>query len=548
MDRIGRYRIVRELGRGAMGVVYHAIDPHIGRPVAIKTIELNTLRKPEEQERLRERLFREARSAGILSHPGIVTIYDVDQQGDLAYIAMEYVDGPTLDHLLSGDQPLEAQKVLSYLAQTAVALDYAHQKGIVHRDIKPANIMIASGGATKITDFGIAKITASDQFTMTGTIVGTPHYMSPEQVQGRAVDGRSDQFSLGVMAFEMLTGEKPYTGENLTTVAYKIVSEEPVPPHRLNPTLAGSIDAVLRRALSKKPDSRFRTCQEFSDALERACAATAGWRTMPRGGSLNEPTVNQPRVTPTLPPARRPVRRDGPATGEHTSRKSAMLTFILLILAAAGLLALVGTRALPWLNPKIEIPKSEPRVEAPPLVETPKPQVPPPAAPDPADEKPSPMPVPPEKKESASAAQPETALTSARITVISSPGGATATLDGRDSCTTPCSLDAAPGRHSVSVVLAGYQVERRDVTLAAEREIELPIVVMRNTGGTVMLSSVPNGAAVIVNGRRTGQTTPVQLVLAPGTYSIGVEKDGRQTTQTVEVSNGLTALRIQLGQ
>jgi serine/threonine-protein kinase len=253
--------------------------------------------------------------------------------------------------------------------------------------------MIASGGATKITDFGIAKITASDQFTMTGTIVGTPHYMSPEQVQGRAVDGRSDQFSLGVMAFEMLTGEKPYTGENLTTVAYKIVSEEPVPPHRLNPTLAGSIDAVLRRALSKKPDSRFRTCQEFSDALERACAATAGWRTMPRGGSLNEPTVNQPRVTPTLPPARRPVRRDGPATGEHTSRKSAMLTFILLILAAAGLLALVGTRALPWLNPKIEIPKSEPRVEAPPLVETPKPQVPPPAAPDPADEKPSPMPV-----------------------------------------------------------------------------------------------------------------------------------------------------------
>jgi serine/threonine protein kinase len=372
--------------------------------------------------------------------------------------------------------------------------------------------------------------------------------MSPEQVQGRAVDGRSDQFSLGVMAFEMLTGEKPYTGENLTTVAYKIVSEEPVPPHRLNPTLAGSIDGVLRRALSKKPDSRFRTCQEFSDALERACAATAGWRTMPRGGSLNEPTVNQPRTTPTLPPARRPVRRDGPATGEHTSRKSAMLTFILLILAAAGLLALVGTRALPWLNPKIEIPKSEPRVEAPPPVETPKPQVPPPAAPDPADEKPSPMPVPPEKKESASAAQPETALTPARITVISSPGGATATLDGRESCTTPCSLDAAPGRHSVSLVLPGYQVERRDVTLAAEREIELPIVVMRNTSGTVMLSSVPNGAAVMVNGRRTGQTTPVQLVLAPGTYSIGVEKDGRQAVQTVEVRNGLTSLRIQLGQ
>src|SRR5437899_3133649 len=207
MDRIGRYKIVRELGRGAMGVVYHAIDPNIGRPVAIKTIQLGDGRKPEEQERLRERLFREARSAGILSHPGIVTIYDVEQQGDLAYIAMEYVDGPTLDQLLSGGQPTPPEKLFSILGQTAAALDYAHGKGIVHRDIKPANIMIARDGTAKITDFGIAKITASEQFTMTGSIVGTPHYMSPEQVQGLAVDGRSDQFSLAVIAYEMLTGE-----------------------------------------------------------------------------------------------------------------------------------------------------------------------------------------------------------------------------------------------------------------------------------------------------------------------------------------------------
>src|SRR4029079_2407954 len=151
MDRIGRYKIVRELGRGAMGVVYHAIDPHIGRPVAIKTIHLGALRNPEEQERLVERLFREARSAGILSHPGIVTIYDVDQQGEIAYIAMEFVDGPTLDHLLSEAAPIPQAKLLSVLAQTAVALDYAHQKGIVHRDIKPANIMIARDGQAKIT-------------------------------------------------------------------------------------------------------------------------------------------------------------------------------------------------------------------------------------------------------------------------------------------------------------------------------------------------------------------------------------------------------------
>ena len=230
MDRIGRYKIVRELGRGAMGVVYHAIDPNIGRPVAIKTIRLSDVASGDEQKRLRERLFREARSAGMLSHPGIVTIYDVEEQDGLAYIAMEYVDGPTLDQLLSGSTPITPEGMFSILGQTAVALDYAHGKSIVHRDIKPANIMIAADGTTKIADFGIAKVTTSEQFTMTGSIVGTPHYMSPEQVQGQTVDGRSDQFSLAVIAYEMLTGEKPYTGEHLTTVVYKIVAEEPVAP------------------------------------------------------------------------------------------------------------------------------------------------------------------------------------------------------------------------------------------------------------------------------------------------------------------------------
>src|SRR5437016_13975744 len=147
MDRIGRYKIVRELGRGAMGVVCHAIDPNIGRPVAIKTIQFGLGRKPEELDKLRERLFREARSAGMLSHPGIVTIYDVEQQGDVAFIAMEYVDGPTLDQVLSGREPIPRERLTSILRQTASALDYAHGKGIVHRDIKPANIMLASDGA-----------------------------------------------------------------------------------------------------------------------------------------------------------------------------------------------------------------------------------------------------------------------------------------------------------------------------------------------------------------------------------------------------------------
>src|SRR5450759_3611443 len=357
MDRIGRYKIVRELGRGAMGVVYHAIDPNIGRPVAIKTIYFGGTRKPEEIDRQRERLFREARSAGMLSHPGIVTIYDVEQQGDLAYIAMEYVDGPTLDQMLSGPAALDAERMFSILGQTAVALDYAHSKGIVHRDIKPANIMLTADGTAKIADFGIAKIAAAENLTMTGSIVGTPHYMS--QVQVQAVDGRSDQFSLAVIGYEMLTGEKPYTGEHLTTVVYKIVAEEPVPPHRLNPSLSTGIENVLRKALAKKPDGRYRNCQDFIESLEKACGATKGWKSMPRGGLLNEPTiadVKAPAIavpaSAALPPPRRKGRAEPKATitGE-TKRKPGFLWFLLGVLLVAGLLILIATQLGPWHLP-----------------------------------------------------------------------------------------------------------------------------------------------------------------------------------------------------
>src|SRR4051794_147783 len=379
MDRIGRYKIVRELGRGAMGVVYHAIDPNIGRPVAIKTIQLGGGRKQEEQERLRERLFREARSAGILSHPGIVTIYDVEHQGELAYIAMEYVDGPTLDHLLSEQPTIPPARLFSVLGQTAAALDYAHQKGIVHRDIKPANITIAADGMAKITDFGIAKITASDQLTMTGSIVGTPHYMSPEQVQGLSVDGRSDQYSLAVIAYETLTGEKPYSGEHLTTVVYKIVTEEPPAPRRLNPSLNGPIDTVIRRALAKKPEARYATCQEFVDALDKACASTKGWRAMPRGGSLNQPTMTDTAAMAALalPPGVKPIRLgDTTVTAIREPRsKRGVLTFLLAALAVGALIALIALQSPSWLSS----PGKQPRAAKTKTVKPPDPVPPAPA-------------------------------------------------------------------------------------------------------------------------------------------------------------------------
>src|SRR5579883_1556615 len=388
MNKIGRYRVVKELGRGAMGVVYLAIDPNIGRDVAIKTIRLREVEKPEERERLRERLFREARSAGILSHPGIVTIYDVEQQDSVAYIAMEYVDGPTLDQWLSEQQTIPADWMFSILAQTANALDYAHGKGIVHRDIKPANIMLAGDGTAKITDFGIAKVTASEQFTMTGSIVGTPHYMSPEQVQGQAVDGRSDQFSLAVMTYEMLTGEKPYTGEHLTTVVYKIVAEDPVAPHRLNPTLSGPIELVLRKAMSKKPEGRYRTCREFTDALEKACAATKGWKTMPRGSSSNEPTaLDKPKPAGKLPPARHPLREESVTNERHPRKKGNFVVFLLAMMLLAGIIALVALEYPNWTGHKG---LGQDKTESPDVAVDKGAQKTPPTA-NPDDMKPSPM-------------------------------------------------------------------------------------------------------------------------------------------------------------
>jgi serine/threonine-protein kinase len=592
MDRIGRYKVVRELGRGAMGVVYHAIDPNIGRPVAIKTIQLGEKRTPEEQERLRERLFREARSAGILSHPGIVTIYDVEQEGDLAYIAMEYVDGPTVDQWLAEQRSVPPEWMFSILAQTGNALDYAHQKGIVHRDIKPANIMIAADGTAKITDFGIAKVTASEQFTMTGSIVGTPHYMSPEQVQGQAVDGRSDQFSLGVIAFEMLTGEKPFTGEHLTTVVYKIVAEEPVPPHRLNPTLSGPIDAVLRRALAKKPEGRYRTCREFTDALEKACAATKGWQAMPRGGSANAPTLADgaaPAIE--LPPPRRPARADS-ATGETSvRRKSGFVPFLLAILVAAALLALIGLQYKMWTGSK-GVGQTAEKTEEQPGTAANQSAAANASAANPDDAKPNPPTAAGDTAKPATGDAPDTATkaeskadskappeTAAKtepvepakqpppaesvrkaapvpfsqpqpVQVITSPGGATAILDGQRStaCATPCSLTATPGRHTISVSMPGYQVERRDVEVGTG-PLELAPMILRAPYGTLMLSSVPEGAAVTVNGKRIPQVTNTQLQLPPGSYRITVEKDGRQGTGTVDIHNDeIRTLRLILGQ
>jgi serine/threonine-protein kinase len=575
MDSIGRYQIVKELGHGAMGVVYQAVDPTIGRQVAIKTIRLDDVNDPDERAKLRERLFREARSAGILSHPGIVTIYDMEERGDIAFIAMEYVDGPTLDQLLSAKQAVAPERLINILRQTAAALDYAHAKGIVHRDIKPANIMIASDGVVKITDFGIAKVTTSQQYTQTGTILGTPNYMSPEQVQGLAVSGRADQFSLAVIAFEMLTGERPFTGEHLTTVVYKIVAEDPPPVQRLNPTLSPQIDAVLRRGLLKKPEGRYNLCIEFISGLDAACANTPGWKNLPRGGSMNMATVATESVpVPTL--AGSGTTTEETLLGRKRSATKWVLPFAAALIVALGLIGLIALQFGPGLGiGRTSAPPPAPSASNPPTNAAPASN--PPAVAPADDKKPSAMDVPapppkpapsptetasaktgeektqlpaeteegpaaaPPKREERPQVRPRPANGPQDVLVTTEPAGATAVLDNNPavSCKTPCMLSVLPGRHTITLNQEGYQRENREIRII-DSPIEVPTVNLTRQSGTLMLTSTPSGAAIFVNDKRFPQVTPAQISLPPGNYNVRLEKNGLQKSQAIEIQNGVT--------
>jgi eukaryotic-like serine/threonine-protein kinase len=267
VTKAGRYELVGELGRGAMGVVYRAMDPVIGRTVAVKTIRLSEQGTGLTRPELLTRFQTEARAAGLLTHPNIVVVYDAGEEDGLYYITMELVEGKSLQALLDGGQGFPLPRVLRIMEQTCSALQFAHERNVVHRDIKPANLMLTSDDTVKITDFGTAKILQFGTAQQTAHVMGTPSYMSPEQVKGRAVDGRSDIFSLGVMLYELITGEKPFPGQNITTVIYKIVNEEPVPPRQIDPSIHPGISAVVMRALEKEPDQRYQSSRDMLEDL-----------------------------------------------------------------------------------------------------------------------------------------------------------------------------------------------------------------------------------------------------------------------------------------
>jgi serine/threonine protein kinase len=583
-----------------MGIVYRAQDPAIGRTIAIKSIRLNELTDSAERERLRERLFREAQSAGMLSHPGIVTIYDIAEEAGLAYIFMEFVNGPPLEKMLLAAQTPDKETLLSIFRQTAAALDYAHKKGIVHRDIKPANIMIHEDGTAKITDFGVAKI-VSQQLTVAGTMMGTPSYMSPEQVQGGAISGRTDQFSLAVVVYEALTGEKPFTAEYLPTLLYRIVREEPLPPQRLNTTLGPQVEQVLRKALSKIPADRYETCADFISALAVATNATPGWIPLPRGASQNMPTGGSeeglgetvadvaaeptadavleaaPKPVPLPPePPHFPIPADSPLPPvweprrrqpepSHTARNAVL---VLLVVALVGV-ALFGAYRQYGGN-FFSGASGNPSTAAAPAPAAPAPDaLPPPPPPEPVQADPI-QPEPPEdrsaapksdaKSDAKSEAKPDARAeakvapseakplrpapvpTEGAFQLTATPAGATAIFD-RDAalkCVTPCSMTLPSGRHTFVVQFAGYRDAQRIIDIPHDTGL---IVNLERMSGMLTLTTNPPGLAIVIDGQEQARKSPATFVLLPGPHRLEIVKGSERHSLAIEIHDGSTIER-----
>jgi len=532
-----------------MGVVYKAQDPAIGRTVAIKTIRLSDLTEPSERDRLRDRLFREAQSAGILSHPHIVTIYDILEEDGMAYIFMEFVNGPALERLLTNDQAPPGGTLLAIFAQTAAALDYAHRKGIVHRDIKPANIMIADDGSAKITDFGVAKI-VSQQMTQAGAMMGTPNYMSPEQIKGEPVDGRADQFALAVIVYEVLTGEKPFTGDNTATLIYRICREDPAPARRLNPTLGPELDRVLQRALAKDPDQRYPTCAEFVADLEKVLTATPSWKALPRGTSLNMETIaaagaNRAAFVP--PGLARPAESDS-----HLIRNAVLAAIAFVAVGIVFLLAErwasptsgPGGSAQASESPPATIQSAEPVVQKPSALVKPEEPKPSPAAPgtSPADSEPQDQPAGEPKSTPRARVAPPAQPVMAEFNSI--PPGAKVIVDNNPalSCDAPCAIALEPGRHVVRAMREGYRNASRIMVTPDDTRMTIG---MEQMAGMLSVISNPPGASIVINGQARQEKTPAVIKLLPGAYRLQV-KFGRIETEeeTVEIRDAGISQRM----
>jgi serine/threonine-protein kinase len=489
-ETIGRYKIEETLGFGAMGVVYKAFDPRIKRTIAIKTIRVDIPRQSPAHRTFLDRFQQEAQASGTLSHPNIVTLYDAGEDQGVPYLAMEYVEGPTVGQLLQKGERFRPERVIAIISQVAAALDYAHSHSIIHRDIKPSNLIVAAGDRVKVTDFGIAKLAEAD-LTAAGNLVGTPSYMSPEQALGEKVDARSDIFSLGVCAFEMLSGEQPFPGSNVTSILYRLVHADPVEPASLvsSGLVAERWHEVFSKVLAKKPENRHQTAGAFVQDLELVqgswfaglgdetlTVASPMATTAAEGIPTETVTISQTEA-PSEPPARPDVaaRRRPPAPW-------------LVGGALVGLAAVLAVVALV----RRERPATDPGAVAP---------TPPPEA--------TTLPAAP---------------VSGTLSITSEPPGASVSVDGVERGTTPLELaDLAFGGHDVRLEHSVFAPQVHRLTLSAEAPRgELRAVLARPipVTGTADFSSEPLGAAVSVDGQRLGTTPMIGVRLRPGSHQV----------------------------
>jgi serine/threonine-protein kinase len=534
-EKIGRYEITGELGKGAMGVVYKATDPTIGRTVALKTVRVD-IQGTEHDDSLR-RFQNEARAAGALNHPNIVTIYDAGEENGIFYIAMEYIAGRTLAQLLADVHAVSTDQVINVGIQICAGLDYAHIKKVVHRDIKPANIMIAADGTVKIMDFGIAKAGAS--LTHTGEVLGTPNYMSPEQVRGRDLDGRSDLFSTGVILYEMVTGERPFTGQNVTTVIYKIIHEAVVPPRELDVSIHPGLSAIICKCLSKDPDERYQSGADLATALKSykiislperqvAVAPVAGPSLATKPATRYNGTVRTNSAStaaaakPALAqPGSVPSPQRNIASRSPFSRRTVVVAAVLMIMVLGAAVAFWMERSKARPTPATAEPPVTPAKPTVQSAGTP----PDDAVGRVADELSQPA-AAVASKEKARPPVKEAGIGTLRVT--SNPPGAQVTIDGvaQEWYVTPFNTPPMKsGTHAITAQLPGLGSQTKQVELESGEKITVDFQ-LASDKAIYNIGSAPGGAEIYVDGIDTQKTTPAGLTITPGQHKIQLRLEG----------------------
>jgi serine/threonine protein kinase len=598
--KAGRYDLREELGRGAMGVVFHGFDPTIGRDVAVKTLRLTEAGTGLSREELIGRFQTEARAAGLLTHPNIVVVFDAGEEEGLFYITMEFVEGRSLQSLIDAHQPFPVSRVLKLMEQVCSALDFAHQHNVVHRDIKPANLMLTSDDVVKITDFGTAKIL---QFgtAQTAHVMGTPSYMSPEQVKGKPVDGRSDIFSLGVILYELMTGEKPFPGQNITTVIYKIINEEPIPPRSLDSSIHPGLSAVISRALSKDPAARYQSCNELLNALKsyhEMMGPDVTVRMAPvtshPAPQANRPAAQPPRIAAV--PVNAPSNEPDPSAQfmlpvgieEDAPKKPARLLLTLFLL---GVIGYSGYRVYPplvdlWQRAREPAEKPVIPAKADSAAQTSNPEssnANPDAQSNDASQTAAPAPTPvaaPVENSAPKAASQPTAVPAA---TVKAPDPALATAGSAEKSIAPqkpalpagpspahlfesklrADLNGQPLADKVKIqATANALTLSGSMTLAEHRELldhlravppgvrviddidltENPNATLAPaSAGWIWVRSTPPGARILVDGAETGLRTPARLELQLGEHEVRLVRRGFGTAhRSVVVNQGQT--------